>query len=318
MDGQKYIVAFNPNVGGQNIAGYYEYSISGAGTLLSSQCVSSGGQDAQGTYWYGSWLYEETYSDGMGGSYSNILGSNRDGCWYPAGYRTLYQQYDSTISWSHGSSIGSFIYGYSYNFEEQNGTGGSTSFSGSQVTAIDGEVVNQYTATDGATGYPTKYTLYFQVSDTSLQNTSYIVAGTFISSNCTTLYDYPDTKGLTWTVGARQYQYADGVGGYYYTYNTNVYDCGYLPSGYWTQYDFNQLNFYWYDYYNNGSTFYYGEEAWGYQADGNGNTNYLTDGITLYYPAGHIFYSYHDDAGQQTVNYAFDGVSGYVIQYVMD
>lgn len=318
MDGQKYIVAFDPNVGGTGVAGYYEYSISGAGTLLSSQCVGTDGVDAMGTYWSGSWLYEETYSDGTGGSYSNILGSNTNGCWYPAGYRTLYQQSDLNIDWSHGTSTGIFSYGYSYNFDEQSGTGGSTSFSGSQVTAVDGHIVNSYTANDPTTGYPTNYTLYFSITGNTLQTSAYIVAGTLMSSNCTTLYDYQDAKGLYWNVGAKQYQYADGVGGYSYTYQTGVPECGNLPSGYWTQYGPVQLWFYWYDYYNTGSTFYYGEEAAGLQADGTGNVNYLTDGITLYYPAGHIFYSYHDDAGQRTVNYAFDGVSGYVVQYVMD
>jgi hypothetical protein len=314
-DGRNYIVAFDPLGGGSGNPSYYEYSTTGAGQLISSQCITTSGQDAQGTYWYGSWLYEETYSDGSGGSYSTIIGNNMGGCWYPAGYKTFYQQSDLTHQWSHGIYWGYFTYGYAYGYTEADGMGVTNNLSGSSITATDGQVVHEFIES-GAFGYPTRYVLYFRLSDTSLQTTSYIVAGTFLGSGCTMLYNYPDAAGNLFTVAAKQYQYADGVGGYYYTYVTNDYDCGYLPSGYYTQYTYGEAEISYNTYESIPQTFNYGNVYSYTMADGmNGYT--AGTGENYYYSAGYIFYSYYDGAGLQYVNFVYDGLNGYVIEYVM-
>jgi hypothetical protein len=174
--------------------------------------------------------------------------------------------------------------------------------------------VNQYTANDPTTNYPTQYTLYFSITGNTLQSTEYIVAGTLIGDYCTTI-NSTDAKGLGWTINSHQYQYANGYGGSTYTDNTNTMECGFLPSGYWTYYIVNELIIYYYDQNNSQQFFVYGNESGGDQADGTGNTYPSTDGITLYYPIGYIFYSYYDEAGQQTVNYCFDGTNSYYISY---
>ena len=307
-EGLKYITAFDPNGGNPT---YYHYTVPSTGELISSQCVS---QLLPSGYGSGLWYYEETYSDGAGGTYSTVIGENINGCWHPAGYEYSSSQSDASISWSHGTSSGNFVYGYTYSYSQANGSGGVVNGGGTNVTASDGTVVNQYTANDPTTGYPTVYTLYFRLSDTSLQSTAYIVAGTQLSDYCTQK-DSTDASGTVWNINSHQYQYANGSGSYYYTDNINTMECGYLPSGYWTSYSVEPSEIGYIDYEYAPQSFTYGITVNGSRADGTGGETTITDEFTQYYNAGHPFYSYYDDAGQQTVTYYFDGVNSYYISY---
>jgi hypothetical protein len=310
-EGLKYITAFDPAGSGSGTAGYYHYTVSSTGMLVSSQCVS---QLLPSGYGSGLWYYEETYSDGTGGTYSTIIGENINGCWHPAGYEYSSSQNDTSIGWSHGTSSGNFVYGYTYSYSQANGTGGVINGSGTVVTASDGTVVNSYTINDPTTGYPTNYTLYFSITGNTLQSTEYIVAGTQLSDYCTQI-NSTDASGTVWNVGSHQYQYANGSGSYYYTDNTNTMECGYLPSGYWTTYMPEPRYFQYMDFESITQSFTYGLTVNGYLADGMGGSTTITDEVTIYYNIGHIFYSYYDEAGQQTVNYAFDGVDSYYTFY---
>ena len=288
-----------------------------AGTLIGTYCQSISGYDAISVNYSGDWASCGIYADGVGGSYTTggILGENTNGCFHPAGWTYSYSSYDLTTYWTHGTSSGNFYYGTGFSASVADGNGGINSTGGESITAQDGQVVNQYG--DSADGYPRTYTLYWSSASNSLQTSSYINAGTFIGSSCTTLYNQLDAAGNSHTVAAKQYQYADGTGGYYYTYLLNDYDCGYLPSGYYTQYSYSEMYISYNTYEMNPQTFNYGNAYTYTMADGmNGYT--VGAGDNYYYPAGYIFYSYHDVAGAQTVNFAFDGVSGYYVDYVMD
>ena len=307
-EGLKYITAFDPNGGNPT---YYNYTVPSTGALVSSQCVS---QLLPSGYGSGLWYYQETYSDGAGGTYSTVIGENINGCWHPAGYEYSSSQSDASISWSHGTTMGSFVYGYTYSYSQANGTGGVVNGGGTTVTAANGTVINSYTATDGATGYPTNYTLYFSTTGNTLQTTEYIVAGTLISDYCTQI-NSTDASGTAWNINSHQYQYANGSGSYYYTDNTNTMECGYLPSGYWTSYLPEPRYLQYIDYEYVTQSFTYGLTVNGSRADGTGGETIITDEVTQYYDAGHPFYSYYDEAGQQTVTYYFDGVNSYYISY---
>jgi hypothetical protein len=284
------------------------------GTLLGTYCTATSAVDAISQYWSGSWDSWGIYADGYGGSFNTSLGSNNNGCFIPYGFYYSYDPYQGIIYWSHGTESGAFSYGDGYNATISDGNSGSINIQNFSLTVTDGQVVHSYTATDGATGYPANYILYFRASDSTLQNTSYIVAGTLVGQSCTTLYNQQDAAGNIWNVGAREYMYADGVGGYYYTYQTDVQECGYLPSGYYTQYSYEELYISYYTYEGNPQTFNYGFSTASQIADGiNGST--VGASTTIYNPAGYIFYSYYDVAGQQTVNYVFDGIQGYAIVY---
>jgi hypothetical protein len=167
-----------------------------------------------------------------------------------------------------------------------------------------------------ATGYPTRYILYFRLSDTSLQTTSYIVAGTYLGNFCNILDNDVDAAGYIFSVPVRMHSYADGVGGAYYTYVKNDPICGYLPNGYHTEYTYSEAYISYNTYESNPQTFNYGNVYSYTRADGmNGYT--VGTGENYYYPAGYIFYSYYDGAGLQYVNFVYDGLNGYVIEYVM-
>ena len=310
-EGLKYIVAFDPQGGGSGNAGYYEYTVTASGALVSSQCVS---QLLPSGYDSGLWYYQETYSDGAGGTYSTIIGENMNGCWHPQGYEYSSSQENVSFSWSHGTSSGNFIYGYTYSYSQANGSGGVVNGGGTTVTATDGTIVNQYTANDPTTGYPTIYTLYFRLSDTSLQSTAYIVAGTLLGDYCTTI-NSTDASGTVWSVGSHQYYYANGSGGGYYTDSTNTMECGHLPSGYWTSYTAEPRYFLYTDWESITQSFTYGRTVNGSIADGSGGSNTVTNEVTIFYSSGYAFYSYYDYAGQQTVTYYFDGNDSYYTSY---
>jgi hypothetical protein len=174
--------------------------------------------------------------------------------------------------------------------------------------------VNQYTANDPTTNYPTQYTLYFSITGNTLQSTEYIVAGTLIGDYCTTI-NSTDASGTVWSVGSHQYQYANGYGGWTYTDNTNTMECGYLPSGYWTTYMAEPRYFQYTDWENITQSFTYGRTVNGYLADGWGGSNTVSNEVTIFYSIGYTFYSHYDEAGQQTINYAFDGVDSYYTFY---
>ena len=282
------------------------------GTVLSTACTFADGYDYNMVYYSGDWNYSVTRADGAGGSYTNVEGSNSNGCYVPSGWVYYSNSLPSFFYWNHGTSSGSFEYGYSYDYSQSDGAGGTYSNSGSEITAANGTVVNSYDYTDGVTGYPMTSYLKFLVSDTSqLHEFNYIQAGTGIGSSCNAS-DTQDASGAVWVnVNYQITAYADGNGGSYY--GTNEYNnptCGYLPSGFWESYSGNPRDLTYYDQNSVFQTFTYGQDNSGYIADGFGGSNYLDTGSN-YYSYGHVFYSYYDSAGQQTINYAFDGTSGY-------
>lgn len=285
-----------------------------AGTLLSTYCESSSGTDLSGTYHAGAWLASGNYADGFGGSYTAFIGTNTLGCWYPYGWVYSYASGDLTIQWSHGIDSGYFTYGNYNNGQASDGVGGSYTFDSSWITATDNQIVHSYERYDEPTGWTVIEVLYFDLETTSLVNTSWPVAGTVISSGCTTA-SYTDAAGTVWeNVGVYQEQIADGNGSYSYTDTPNTEDCGYWPSGYYLSYTTTQEVLYYYDYDNNYLSFHYANSTTYDQADGTGNSTF--GGFTDYlYSAGYIFYSYYDEAGAQTVNYRFDGVNSYYIDY---
>ena len=284
-----------------------------AGTLLSTYCDETSSYDANNTYYNGSFLAVGIYADGTGGSYTSTIGSGTNGCWYPYGYLYSYSSGDLTILWSHGSDSGNFTYGYYSNGQASDGAGGSYSFNDSFITAGDNQIVHSYEGYDSINNWYVNEVLYFDLETTSLQTTSWPVAGTLISSGCTTA-GYMDAYGTIWSVGVYQEQVADGVGGYTYINTPNTTECGYWPSGYYLSYMTTQEVLYYYDNNSNYLSFHYANSTTYDQADGTGNST--SGGFTDYlYSAGYIFYSYYDEAGAQTVNYRFDGVNSYYIDY---
>lgn len=317
-DGYNYIVAFDPNGGGSGSPSYYEYTEYGSGSLISTQCVATSGYDYNGNYWSGSWDYEETYSDGMGGFYSNIVGSNINGCWYPSGWVFSSSGGDLSIEWSHGGNSGTFVYGNNSQNTFSDGAGGSYSDGGTVISATDNQVVNSYTNLDSATGYTIHYTLYFRASDNTLQTGEFIEAGTLLSEYCGTKPSTTDARGVTYyDLPAKVYQYADGIGGSYYSYNIDDGSCGgYTPAGFFYTYEVYYFTLSYLDQYGSGASWNYGEEGRGDAADGTGNGyGYPTVAYTTIAPSGTVFYLYYDSAGNQYVNYVFDGVDSYTIVY---
>jgi hypothetical protein len=284
-----------------------------AGTLLSTFCDSASGYDANNTYYSGSWTAVGNYADGLGGSYSATIGNNTLGCYYPSGWLLSYNYGDLTLQWSHGTDSGYFTYGSYNNGTAADGVGGSYSFNNSSVSATDNQIVHSDESYDYVNNWYVNEVLYFDLETVSLVSASWPFAGTILSSDCTT-NSYTDAGGGTWLVGVRQEQIADGVGGYSYTNTPNTGDCGYWPSGYYLSY-LNTLEvLYYYDYDSNYLSFGYANSTTYDQADGYGGS---TSGGSLdyLYSAGHIFYSYYDEVGFQTVNYRFDGVNSYYIDY---
>ena len=290
------------------------------GALLSKYCGSVAFQvDANNQSWFS--LYIEAwrvYSDGVGGTYQQLFGTNTDGCFYPYGYYYEYSVINSYLQWYSPYESGQFVYGYSTSWQMADGAGGTLNSGFETITATQGQIITSWTATDSATGYPTNYTYFFNVADRSIGQNSFVVAGTILSYGCTQI-SINDEDGTPWTnINSNQFVYADGSGGSYTINNLNTTTCGMLPMGYVSQKNVISESFSYYNYEQTDSfAFVYGATTYKSVEDGSGGNTLETSG-EYYYNAGYIFYSYHDDAGQRTVNYAFDGVSGYVVQYVMD
>lgn len=283
-----------------------------AGTFISDGCTFADGYDYTNTYYSGDWNYSVTRADGAGGSYTTVENSNVNGCYIPSGYYYYYSSSIASISWNHGTSYGNFEYGSSYDQTLSDGAGGSYSESGGGISAADGTVVNSYEYTDGITGYQMNSVLKFLVSDTTqLHVFNYPIAGTSIGSSCNAS-NTQDAQGTVWVnINYQITAYADGNGGSYYgsnNYNTST--CGYLPSGFYESYSNSYRVLTYSDEYGVEQTFTYGQDNSGYIADGVGGSNYNDTGGN-YYSYGHVFYSYYDSAGMQTINYAFDGNNGY-------
>lgn len=283
-----------------------------AGTFISAACTFAEGYDYNNNYYSGDWNYSVTRADGAGGSYTNVEGSNSNGCYVPSGIVYYASNSDSSISYSHGPNSGIFIYGTYGESTVSDGAGGSYSSSGSYISAANGTVVSSYDYTDGATGYPMTSYLKFLVSDTSqLHEFNYIQAGTNVGSSCS-YGNIQDASGIIWNnVYYRLTAYADGNGGSYYganEYNTMM--CGYLPSGFWDSYSTYALSFSYTGPDNNGYTFQYGYNYDGNMQDSFGGS-FPQSGTVISYSYGYVFNAFYDEAGQQTIYYAFDGNNGY-------
>lgn len=281
------------------------------GTFISAACTAADGYDYNNTYWSGDWNYSVTRADGAGGSYTNVEGSNMEGCWIPYGYMYSSSNSDLQINWSHGPDSGTFTYGTYSESTYSNGSGGNAGGSGNYITAYNGQVVHSYGYYDYASNYPMTSYLKFETATNSLVEYNFIDAGTNIGSSCT-YGDVQDASGATWNnVNYRLTAYADGNGGSYYGSNQyNDPGCGYLPSGFWESYSSYALSFSYTGTDNNGYTFQYGNTYYGYQADSFGG-NYYQSGDNIYYSYGYVFNAFYDEFNQVTVHYAFDGNNGY-------
>lgn len=279
------------------------------GTFLSGACTYADGYDYYNTYWNGEWNYSVTRADGTGGSYTNVEGNNTSGCWVPYGYVYSASNYDLQHGWSHGNDSGTFIYGYNSVSTYSDGFGGSIGTGGDNITATDNQVVHAYGFIDGTTGYPMTSTLYFEADDNLLYESNFVDAGTEVGASCDASW-IDDAQSQAFYVPHRVVIYADGSGGSYVSYSYNTPECGYYPSGFWTSYSNNNIGLSYSDEYSNMLNFDYGNYFNGYVADGSGNNNF-SDGTNIWYGSGYVFYSYYDGVGMVTVNYAFDGSSGY-------
>ena len=282
------------------------------GTILSTACTFADGYDYNNNYYSGDFNYSVTRADGAGGSYTNVEGSNSNGCYVPSGIVYYSYNSDSSISYNHGPNSGNFIYGVYGESTVSDGAGGSYSSSGSYISAANGTVVSSYDYTDGATGYPMTSYLKFLVSDTTqLHEFNYIVAGTNVGSSCN-YSDIQDASGTTWNnVYYRLTAYADGNGGSYYganQYNDPV--CGYLPSGFWDSYSTYALSFSYTGPDNNGYTFQYGYNYDGNMQDSFGGS-FPQSGTVISYSYGYVFHAFYDESSGYYTYYAFDGNNGY-------
>lgn len=283
-----------------------------SGTILSTACTYADGYDYNNNYWSGDWNYSVTRADGAGGSYTNVEGSNSNGCYIPYGFVYYSNSLPSSFDWSHGSNSGHFEYGYSYDYSQSDGAGGTYSDSGNSITAADGTVVNSYGYTDGASGYPMTSYLKFLASDTShLHEFNFIDYGTNIGSYCSAT-DTQDASGATWVnVNFQIPVIADGNGGSYYGANQyNTYDCGYLPYGFWDSYFSYGLSFSYTGMDNVGYTFQYGNTYEGYMQDSFGGS-FLQSGTNISYSNGYVFNAFYDEFSGYFTYYAFDGNNGY-------
>jgi len=312
-----YIVAFDPQGGGTGVPSYFEYSVPSVGTVISTQCLPTSSYDANGTLWEGAWDYGVTYADGTGGTYSTIQGSNVNGCYVPAGYYYGSSQGSTlSINWTHGTSSGSFTYGYEYMYSTADGYGGISNNSGVYISVEDGTVVDYYF--ENINSVTVTYQLYFRLSDTSLQQRVIAPAGTLLSSGCSQIQSI-DANNTQWTVNSYRETYADGSGGTYSNDDINSSQCGYLPSGYYTSISNYRLVVNYLDEFGTGQIFDYGQRNYSYQADGYGGSVYFEYDY-LNYTYGFTFYSYYDSAGQRNVLYKLDptesmGPDKYFIEY---
>ena len=101
------------------------------GTYLGSGCISTSGYDAAGNYWSNAWQYGNFYADGNCGSYSEVMGTNTNGCYYPYGYWMEYSYNYNNLTWyvydSCGSQVASsdFTFSYSFGGTRADGSGGA-------------------------------------------------------------------------------------------------------------------------------------------------------------------------------------------------
>ena len=282
-----------------------------SGTFISAACTAADGYDYNNNYYSGDWNYSVTRADGVGGSYTSVENSNYGGCYIPSGWVYSSSYYDLSISYAHGPNSGNFVYGSYSDSTQSDGMGGSYTSGGDYISAADGTVVSSYGYSDSGTYYPMTSYLKFETATNTLVEYNFIDAGTNVGSSCNTS-DVQDASGANWfNVNYRLTAYADGNGGSYYGANEyNIYECGYLPSGFWESYSSYGLSFNYTDQNNDVGTFIYGNTYSGYVADSFGGSFY-NFGDNIYYSYGHVFYSYYDEAGQLTVYYAFDGNNGY-------
>lgn len=282
-----------------------------AGTILSTECTYADGYDYQNNYYEGNWNYSVTRADGLGGSTTSVEGGNQNGCWHPSGWVYSSSNSDLSLNWSHGPDIGNFVYGSSSSTSLADGVGGSYESGGDSISATNGQLVNSYQFTQFESPYhPMTSYLRFSTADNQLHETNFITAGVELGYGCSSSQDL-DASNTEYTVPYGQYTYADGNGG---TYggdgNYNAEPCGFHPSGFYTTYSETLTSLSYNDQNNDIGTFTYGKSWAGDAYDGYGNTNYQM-GSELWYSSGYVFYSYYDEAGQNTVYFAFDGSSGY-------
>lgn len=283
------------------------------GTFISSQCVASSVSTNNGNSTeYGDWGYEVTRANGNGGTYATIECDNCNGCYHTSGIN--YTSTNSSIYFP--GPYGVIEVGTAQSGTNADGAGGSYNYGSNSYHAGCGGTYASQAGIEPATGYPmTTYWKIDCVNDTYYTE-GFIDAGVIVSQYCTN-ENSTDVMGVVWSVPVLRSEIADGANGYYYentwNYNSSPYYCGYIPSGYASNYSLTGSDPY--IYYLQGNSGVWGYYYYAYNwlidyADGMGN-NYSSNGTTNYHAAGYIFYTYYDDAGARNVFYHFDGVSGY-------
>lgn len=288
------------------------------GTLLSSYCAYATDYDYVGTFWDGYFLAMGVYADGIGGTYESSISQNSSGCWHPSGFVYYSSGGDLYLEWSHGSDIGSFMYGYDYSIQTADGAGGSYYGSGNGLYATEGQVVHSYEGYDYINGWPTNELLRFRSqagNGPELYEESFIASGYIFNSYCTTV-NATDAQGTNWSgVPATFYEQADGMGGTVTGHYIDT-NCGYMPSGYVFYYAiFDAEGLLYMPESGPEVTWYYSYTETIEAYDGTGGTYSYSNGPILYHPAGYVFYSFYDYENSQNVYFHFDGFNGYYVTY---
>ena len=157
------------------MSGYYVSDNCGGGgggcpeinTWLGDGCGSTNGIDASGTYFDGGWAYGSFFADGNCGQYFVQMGTNGNGCYYPAGWKFDYTSGDNHLDWVVNDSTsttvayGSFTYSsYWHSDNIANGNGESYSDGGSW-SANNGDLIASGTYTDSGDMTDYTYNVYY-------------------------------------------------------------------------------------------------------------------------------------------------------------
>jgi hypothetical protein len=284
------------------------------GTLLSSYCAFITDYDYAGSPWSGEFSSVGVYANGSGGTYTETIGTNMNGCYHPSGFVYFSEGGDLYLSWVHGDDAGDFAYGYDSSTTVADGAGGSYISSESGLYATNGQVVHSYEGYDYANNWPTAELLRFTSSGgPQLYTESVPAQGVLISATCSTMQGN-DAVGTYWSdIPATYYLLADGLGGTISGYYADS-NCGYYPNGYVTSY------------YTVDSYVYYTEQngtnhLWVYRTDGyytaydSTNSTYDYSSTIFYAEYGYMFYSYYDADADHLVEYRYDGSDSYYITY---
>jgi hypothetical protein len=278
-----------------------------AGTFLYSACVASSGNDANGTFWTGTWNLMSYYADGIGGFYGSNTGQGVSPCFYPAGFVSRSNTVTNSFTWNASNGdTGTYTYNSSFDYDVQNGLGGYANFQGGSTTPTGQVFYNfSYLGQD--------YTLNYDGNGGYYETVACPTAGSYIGDGCF-FARLTDAVGTEWdTTAMYGLQYHDGnCGTYVQSEGINYNGCWY-PVGFAISRDVSYGSFTYYDIDNNQQTFVFSESWTLWTATENGGQIDTIGGSQQ--PTGYIFYSYYDYSNGTTLYYRFDGINGYYTEY---